>query len=125
MNQLLDHGRFEHSMPSRQKVEMHVGITFRELLQFLAICSWDDSVVSSKGEVHSSGPRLQFVGDFLMCWPAKPMSTPSVPDHHAHAVTRDVKRTETMQMRRNDAFFKQQVTAADHSISMPINPEPN
>lgn len=101
-------------MPGRQKVEMHVGITLRELLQFLAICRWDDLVVSSKGKVHLSGPRLESARNLLMRRPAKAMSTPSMPDHHAHPMTRDVKRTETMQMRRNDSSFKQQVAAAGH-----------
>lgn len=101
-------------MPSRQKVEMHVGITLRELLQFLAICSWDDLVVSSKGKVHLSVPRLESARHLSMRRPEKAMGAPSMPDHHAHAMTRDVKRTELMQMRRNDSSFKQQVAATGH-----------
>jgi hypothetical protein len=53
------------------------------------------------------------------------MSTPSVPDHHAHAMVRNVKCAETMQMVRNDSSFEQEVAATHHKISMTINAEPN
>ena len=125
MNHFLDRGRFEHSVAGGQKVKMYTGVGLCEFLQLLAIGSWNDSVVGSKSEVHSSRPCRQCLRNLLVRRPTKPMSAPPKPDHHSHAVVRNVKRTEAMQVLRNDSSFEQQVVASDHKISMPVKAEPN
>jgi len=103
---------------------MNARILTSQLLKAFAIGEGDDAVMPPKSDIHSPRPILQRLRNFANLWPTQPMSPPSSPNHHSHFVIGNMKGTETVQMRRDDAPLQKGVADAKNKIGVPINGKP-